>query len=149
MIRHLAFHTNHATAEMVDALMLMLDVRAQWVMYRGEPRTPQEREAMAHAVSDCTRRRLTDPDAPLVIDYRLCGREGCSHPVKGRQRYCDDRWCRGMRRSDTRRRWYEKKVATPDGKAALRKQSREACEAIRKRRREAGLTRDGLPMTHG
>jgi hypothetical protein len=148
---YLAFFTEAAdwATDMVNHISTMMEVRDEWVLHRGEPRNPDEMKTMVDELPRLTLIRLRDPDADLQLYRRTyptdkkCAREGCAGIVKGRALYCREGWCKKVRDSAAKKRCYEKQMKDPEKKAHIRKQNRESCEALRARRRAAGLTRDG------
>ena len=139
-----------------DAIAVMLEVRAEWVVYRGEPRTPADIDEIGRL----TRLRIQNPSAPLGLTYReptapmpamvpvkyhpmkLC--KGCRRPLPLRRwDYCDDPYCIKLKNKANRRRCYENKMNTTDGRARHREEAKRAMQALRDRRRAAGLTGEG------
>lgn len=142
----LAFYNTASTdpIEMLRAITTMLEVRATWVTYRGEPTSQEERDLMAQEVTRLTAARMADPSSELSIKGKQCRRRGCKVPVPvGKQVYCKTPWCNALRQSEHRQRWYQNKVRKDEGRAAHREQSKKAMQALRARRRAAGLTGEG------
>lgn len=130
--------------EMLRAITTMLEVRATWVTYRGEPTSQDERELMTQEVARLTAARLVDPSSELNIKGKACRRRGCKNPVPvGKQVYCKTSWCNALRQSESRQRWYQNKIKKEEGRTYLREQSKKAMQALRARRRAAGLTGEG------
>lgn len=138
---------------MVEAIATMLDVRAEWVLYRGEPVTPIEQDQMVREVERLTRIRLADAAADLELarqyvprEDRICRRQGCGRRVlRKKKAYCDDPTCKRLVRQEARRKSYAAELAKPGGKEALAAQKRVITQKVRERYKKAGLTSQGKP----